>query len=85
MLMLMLMLWPEAVTPGVSHVAAYLRPPDSHFSIYIYLYIYNALVINFILALDPWKRKILENGGEETFFIIIYVIHIIIGVTKNTG
>ena len=32
-LMLMLILWPLAVTPGVTHFGAYHRPPDGHFFI----------------------------------------------------
>ena len=32
-LMLMLMLWPLAVTPGVTHFGAYHRPPDDNFLI----------------------------------------------------
>jgi len=31
MLMLMLDLWPQAETPGVTHFGAYHRPPDGHF------------------------------------------------------
>ena len=31
MLILMLDLWPQAETPGVTHFGAYNRPPDGHF------------------------------------------------------
>ena len=33
MLILMLNLWPQAETPGVTHFGAYNRPPDGHFFI----------------------------------------------------
>ena len=38
MIMIMMMLWPLAVAPGVTHFVAYHRPPDGNFLSYFWSY-----------------------------------------------
>ena len=60
MLILTLILWPLAVTPGVTHVGVYHRPPDGHFFI--------SVLIICIFEM-PNKREICQVGpGWQTIW-----------------
>ena len=47
----MLDLWPQAESPGVTHIGAYHRPPDGHFYIVIII-----VIVHWFIAAHLWKQ-----------------------------
>ena len=60
MLILMLDLWPQAETPGVTYFGAYHRPPDGHF-FQKHCIVGSWQIAILILPILIWKLKILSS------------------------